>query len=83
LGDDSRERHGVVEPQTKLFVFRVPDNEDGFLDLLPTLTGQDIEILDCRRDQGHETIEFVNAANDVDHRLAGQGVFRQKISETP
>ena len=83
LRDDAGERHRVIEPQAKFFFFRVPNDENGFLDLLPAGTGEHIEILDGRRDQRHEAVEFVNTSNHIDHGLAGQRVFRQQISESP
>jgi hypothetical protein len=77
LRDDASERHRVIEPQTKLFLFRVLNNEDGFLDFFAAGTGEHVEILDCRRGQRYESIEFVNTSNDIDHGLTGQRVFRQ------
>jgi len=67
----------VIEPQAKLLLFRVLNNEDGFLDFFPAGTGEHIKILDCRRGQGYESVEFVNTSNDIDHGLTGQRVFGQ------
>ena len=77
LRDDASERHGVIEPQAKQLFLRVLNNEDGFLDFLPAGTREHIEILDCRRGQWYESVEFVDTSNDIDHGLPGQRVFRQ------
>src|SRR5437899_6587196 len=77
LRDDASEGHGVIEPQAKLLFFRVLNNEDGFLDFFPAGTGEHIKILDCRRGQRYESVEFVNTSNDIDHGLTGQRVFGQ------
>ena len=67
----------MIEPQAKLLFFRVLNNEDGFLDFFPAGTGEHVEILDRRRGQRYESVEFVNTSNDIDHGLTGQRVFRQ------
>src|SRR5262249_40175012 len=83
LRNDASERHRMVEPQSQFLFFGIPDNKDGFLDFFPARTGKHVKILDRRRGQGYESIEFVNTLNNVNHGLAGECFFRQQIPEPP
>ena len=64
-----------------VFLLGIGDAEDRLLRFLPRAAGEDVEVLDGRRAEGHEAIKLVDAADGVDHLLAGQHLIGQEVAE--
>jgi hypothetical protein len=82
LGDDAGQRHGEVEAEAELFLLRVGDPEDRPLGLGAGAAGEDVEVLDGGGGERHEAVVLVDAANRVDHLLAGQHLVGKEVAET-
>jgi hypothetical protein len=81
LGREAGEGNGEVEPHPHVAAAMVLKAVQLLVGLLAALAGEDLQVFERRRVDRRETVGAVDAAGDVEHALAGQGLRRQVVAE--